>query len=115
MESHGFSVKTDFGELNGNIAVNLELLRRAFDNLYANMVKYAEPSEPIQIQYRRKDETVLLTLANAVSSRREDRESTNIGLNTCRRILKMLGGSFETKEVEGVFITELRLPVSNQR
>ncbi len=115
LESHGFSVETDFGELNGNIAVNLELLRRAFDNLYANMVKYAEPSEPIHIQYRRKDETVLLTLANAVSSRQEDRESTNIGLNTCRRILKMLGGSFETKEVEGVFITELRLPVSNQR
>ena len=115
LESRGFIVETDFGELGGNVAVNLELLRRAFDNLYANLAKYAEPSEPIYIQYRRKGETVSLTLANTISSQRESRESTNIGLNTCRRILRMLGGSFESNEAEGVFKVELRLPVSDKQ
>ena len=61
---------------------------------------------------RWEDETVVLTLTNTVSSRRESRESTNIGLNTCRRILSMLGGCFETDESESVFTARLRLPLS---
>ncbi len=113
LESHGFTVKTDFNELSGSVVANLELLRRAFDNLYANLAKYAEPSEPIVIQYRRMESTALLTLVNTVSSQRESRESTNIGLNTCRRIMRMLGGSFKAKEAEGVFIAEVRLPFSD--
>ncbi len=73
----------------------------------------AEPSEAVRIQYRRMEEAVLLTLTNTVSSGRESRESTNIGLNTCRRIMKMLGGSFETEEAGGVFNAEVRLPFSD--
>ena len=98
-------------------AVSLDIQKadfsRAFDNLYANLAKYAEPSEPIVIQYRRMESTALLTLVNTVSSQRESRESTNIGLNTCRRIMRMLGGSFKAKEAEGVFIAEVRLPFSD--
>lgn len=112
LESHGFAVEMDFGELGGKVAVNLELLRRAFDNLYSNLVKYAEPSKPVQIACHREDDQVLLTISNAVSSQRDNRESTNIGLNTCRRIMKMLGGSFETNEADGVFTVKLRLPFS---
>ena len=101
-ESRGFIVETDLGALGGNAAVNLELLRRAFDSLHADPIKYTRPSEPICIQYRRKDETVLLILADTASSRREDRESMNAGLNACRRILRIPGGSFEANEA-GVF------------
>ena len=113
MENHGFTVETAFGELNGKVAVNLELLRRAFDNLYANLVKYAEPTAIIRIAYRREAGEARLTIANAVSSQRESRESTNIGLNTCRRIMRMLGGSFEANETAGVFTAEVRLPFSD--
>ena len=112
LESHGFTVHTDFGELSGTIEVNLELLRRAFDNLYANLVKYAEQSQPIDIHYYRAEEQVLLIIKNTISSQRDRRESTNIGLNTCRRILKMHRGSFETTEADGVFTAEIRLPLA---
>lgn len=113
LESHGFTIETDFNELSGSVVANLELLRRAFDNLYANLVKYAEPSAIIRIAYRREAGEALLTIANVVSSQRESKESTNIGLNTCRRIMRMLGGSFEAKETEGIFTAEVRLPFSN--
>ena len=113
LESHGFRVETAFGELRGRVEVNLELLRRAFDNLYANLVKYAEASEPIRISYARRDDQLVLTIANQISAQRDRRESTNIGLNTCRRILRMLNGSFATKEENGVFNVELRLPLKD--
>ncbi len=112
LESHGFTVKTDFEELHGTIEANLELLRRAFDNLYANLVKYAEPSRPIWLAYHRENNQVLLTIKNTVSSKRDRRESTNIGLNTCCRILRMHNGDFETMESDGLFTVEIRLPLS---
>ncbi len=114
LESHGFTVETEFGELGGNVEVNLELLRRAFDNLYANLVKYAEPSKPIRIAYHREAGHVLLMLTNTVSSQRDRRESTNIGLNTCRRILRMHNGSFSAKEADEVFTVEIHLPLSDK-
>ena len=114
LESHSFAVKTDFRELRGTVEINLELLRRAFDNLYANLLKYAEPSQPIRIAYHRDNDQVHLTVTNTVSALRDHRESTNIGLNTCRRIMRMLGGSFETKESDGVFSVNLRLPLSDE-
>ena len=112
LESHGFAVETEFQELHGTVKVNVELLRRAFDNLYANLVKYAEPSRPVRIAYHREDNQVCLTITNTVSSQRDRRESTNIGLNTCRRILRMHDGCFETTESDGLFTVDIRLPVS---
>ena len=111
LESHGFTVRTEFIELHGTIETNLDLLRRAFDNLYGNLIKYAEPSQPIQIGYRRDGEQILLTIENTISQHRDHKESTNIGLNTCRRILKMHNGSFETSEESDIFHTEVKMPL----
>lgn len=113
LESQGFSVETSFPEIRGEVEVNIELLRRAFDNLYANLVKYAEPARSICIRYCRENSHVLLTLENAVSLCRDNKESTNIGLNTCDRILRMHGGTFKTKEEGGVYVVEIRLPLLN--
>ncbi len=112
LESHGFTVETDFGQLHGTVEINLELLRRAFDNLYANLVKYAEPSQPVRVMYYREGNQVILKITNAVSKLRNRRESTNIGLNTCRRIFRMHDGCFETLESDGLYTVEIRLPVS---
>lgn len=111
LENRGFTVHCAFGELQGALRVNMELLRRAFDNLYSNLLKYADPAQPIEISYGRKDGQVRLTLLNHISPQRDKRESTNIGLNTCRRILQHHGGSFETKEDVGIFQVDLALPL----
>lgn len=114
LESRGFIVETDFGELHGTLEINLELLRRVFDNLYANLLKYADPSQPVRIAYHRDEDQARLTITNTVSDLRHRRESTNIGLNTCRRIMRMHSGSFETKERGGVFSVDLCLPLSDE-
>lgn len=111
LESRGFVVHYEFVELKGTLQVNMELLRRAFDNLYSNLLKYADPAQPIEISYCRRDGQVRLTLLNRISSQRNQRESTNIGLSTCRRVLQYHGGSFETKEGAGIFQVDLALPL----
>ena len=112
LQSKGFSVDTDFRPLHGSIAVNLELLRRAFDNIYSNLLKYADPAQPIRIAFQRKENQIVLNICNAISPQRNSRESTNIGLNTCRRILEYHGGTFETKEQDERFEVYLTLPIA---
>ena len=112
LESRGHTVQMALEPLGGGINVRMELLQRAFDNLYANLLKYADPSLPIEIVCRREGNKLHLRVSNAVSSQRNKRQSTNIGLNTCRRILSMHNGSFEANEQEGRFEVDLSLPMS---
>lgn len=111
LQSKGFSIETEFHLLHGSIAVNLELLSRAFDNIYSNLLKYADPVKSIRIAFWRKESQIVLSICNAVSPQRNSRESTNIGLNTCRRILEYHGGTFETREQDGIFEAHVTLPI----
>ena len=111
LENDGFTVDADFQPLRGNVQVNPDLLRRAFDNLYSNLTKYADSSRPISIAFRRTGNQARLLLRNFISPARNHRESTNIGLNTCRRIMDYHNGSFETAEHNGIFEVVLQLPI----
>jgi len=111
LENQGFTVRSDFAHLDGMLRVNLELLRRAFDNLYSNLLKYADPASPVEIFCCREEKQVHLTLANHVSPRRNTCESTNIGLNTCLRIIQFHDGSLETGEDAGIFRVDIALPL----
>lgn len=112
LENKGFRVCLNLGQLSGSLHVNIDLLRRAFDNLYSNLLKYADPSYPVLILCRQSDQQLKLTLINHISPERDTCESTNIGLSTCRRILQYHGGSFEAKEDYGIFTAKVTLPLS---
>lgn len=112
LESRGFLVRTELAPLNGSLPANIDLLRRAFDNLYANLLKYADPARPVEIVCRREGAQLRLDLRNDISARRDEKESTNIGLNTCQRILQYHGGSFSAQEAEGRFQVLLTLPLA---
>ena len=111
LENEGFSPVCEFKELDGMVEANMDLLRRAFDNLYANLLKYADPKQPIHMSCRREKGQVRLVISNAVSPQRSKQESTDIGLNTCQRILQCHRGTFATQETDGVFQADITLPL----
>lgn len=111
LENQGFQVEQELKQLNGQICVNLGLLRRVFDNLYANLLKYADLAYPVEIRCWREENQVYLSLRNRVSQSRDQMTGTNIGLSTCEKILSCHGGSFSYWEENGYFQTQLTLPV----
>ena len=111
LENHGFMVRQNFSPLQGQLQVNLELLRRMFDNLYSNLLKYADPAQPVELAYWREGDQAHISLSNRVSPQRDKRQSTNIGLNTCGKILRCHGGSFSYQEQGGYFRVEVILPL----
>lgn len=111
LESKGMKVDIEFCPVNSQIYVNVELLQRALDNLYSNILKYADSAGTIQIAYRKESKHILLIISNEICSGYEKKESTGIGLNTCRKIISHFGGSFWTEEEEDRFIVTMELPL----
>lgn len=111
LESKGFAVSCDFSEIHGTLQVNIELLRRAFDNLYSNLLKYAEPAVPIEIQFWQNEDAVHISITNGISTQQHKKESTNIGLHTCGHIFQYHKGRFHAGESGGHFVVEASLPL----
>lgn len=111
LENRGFAVERNFETIGGQVRVNLELMRRVFDNLYGNLLKYADPDSPVEISYRREGEQIQITLCNRISPARDKVQSTNIGLNTCSKILNCHSGTFIWEEDKNFFRTEITLPL----
>ena len=111
LESKGMSVKTDFAQTNAKIRINAELLQRALDNLYSNLLKYAAPKSSVQFSLKRQENNLLLSISNVVRSNREQSESTGIGLITCRRIIEYHKGHFAAVENDNSFLVTVSLPI----
>ena len=111
LESKGMRVERNFSELSANINVNTELLQRALDNLYSNLMKYADPKRFVKFSYQRSGNKLLLTILNGIAPDREKKDSTQIGLGTCRRIIEFHGGTFTASEKGTLFSVILELPL----
>lgn len=111
LESNGMSVGMNLAQTHAKIRINTELLQRALDNLYSNLLKYAAPKSSVQFSLKRQENNLLLSISNVVRSNREQRESTGIGLITCRRIIEYHGGSFTVDEIGRCFYVTISIPI----
>lgn len=110
LESKGMTVKTDFSAVSGKVKVNTELLQRALDNLYSNLLKYADPDECVLFSYKRSGQFLKIEISNGIKKNDEKSESTNIGLITCQRIIEYHGGNFKAEEKENRFNVSVEIP-----
>lgn len=113
LESKSMTVETDFVQVSAKISVNMELLQRALDNLYSNLMKYADPKEVIRISYKRKGPCILLSISNRIRTDQVKTDSTCIGLITCRRIIEYHKGHFTTTENDNCFQVIVSIPVQD--
>lgn len=95
-----------------SININLISIRRVFDNIFSNISKYAEQTEPIRIRYFVEHETLMITIQNKTKQTTNAVSSTGIGLKTCTKILEMHNGSFYTEKNGEQFTVVLRLPIT---
>lgn len=87
----------------GEIYANIISVRRVFDNLFSNIIKYADPSYPVIVYFDNKDNIVSVTIKNTVASVPARVESTNIGLATCEKIMTQHHGSFVVEKTDKYF------------
>ena len=95
-----FSGRFDIGEL-----------RRIFDNLISNIIKYAEPANAVKLSVSKTDVGIVIRQSNAVKKDRENSESYKMGINSIRRIAQNYGGTVNISEDDNTF--EIIITLSN--
>ena len=92
-------------------AYQQDLMRRAIDNLFSNLHKYADRKVPIQIRIICKEHHIHVIMENVIRQDGVRVESNRIGLKSVAKIMKLQKGEFKCIERDGRFIVELILPV----
>lgn len=116
MEAEGLTVKVDLSAITpaDTVLVRIDCLHRVTDNVFDNMVKYADRDRPVTITAERTDNTLSLCFRNTVAPRDTHTSSTHIGVKTCVNMMSLMKGSFETETVRGVFTARMTLPIGRQ-
>ena len=95
-----------------SLETNALYLNRLFGNIFSNIEKYADKSSPIEISAEYKDECLIYTVQNSINQDAGKKESTGIGLLSCKKIAKQIGCSFETIDKGDTFNVELTFVIS---
>ena len=93
------------------IEADISTLRRLFDNLFSNIMKYADPSITVDVQGSIVQDRLRFFFSNYVKTDTARIESSRIGVKTCRKICEDLHGVFRAKELDGFYSTEILLPL----
>lgn len=113
LEDH-FTVAVDCSACPAFSAVfDVQELRRIFDNLSSNVLKYADPSQTVTLSIALEGDCLRITQRNTIRSPKPQSESFEIGLNSIRRIVQLYGGQTCVLEESGQFSIALSIPIQN--
>ncbi len=112
LRENGYSVKLDdlncvFGM---TVTTDAPKIMRIIDNVFSNLYKYSEISEPIFIGVKANSGGVELIFENIKKKNSADAESTGIGLKTCRKIATLLKLEFESGLEADIYKTVIKIP-----
>ncbi len=111
LQDLGFTVKvTEHLENFISLRVDIIYLKRVFDNLFSNIEKHADRTKKVVVLVMEETHQLRFLLSNSIPKVPNRVESTKIGLQTCRKIIEQLGGTFLTTAVDDVFTAEFTLP-----
>ena len=93
------------------ISADEAMVKRVLNNLFSNILKYADKKEAVVISAS-LDTSLNISLKNGVKPKHDNIESTQIGLKSIRKIMKLMDGSFSLKTDDIAFIAVLEFCIS---
>ncbi len=105
----GYSFKET--DINSPCLVNIDTMYfgRVIGNVFSNLEKYADATEPIRVCYELDDGYLTVSFTNKIRQDDSMPESNHIGVKTCERIMEKLGGSFDTVNADGRYTVNIKL------
>ena len=108
----GFQVELRSEPVQGKLLVDLGHFRRIFDNLFSNVRKYADPTQPVILCRQIIAGELSVTIENHINPAQQRVESNRIGLQTCNKLLQAMGGEFHQARTQDTFTVEVLLPLT---
>lgn len=111
LQSNGFYFQLDTSDTPFDIKVHLISIRRVFDNIFSNVIKYAVRSKPVVIKTYLQEQVIVVEIENYINKDITDINGTEIGLKTCRKILKSHHGTFSVTKTQELFTVHISLTI----
>ena len=96
------------------IVTDAPRMKRIFENLFSNILKYADKSAPVSILCRVSECKLLLTITNKVNENATNVESNRIGLKTCQKLARSIGIGFESERQGEYFAVKMSLDATKE-
>lgn len=93
------------------LSVRQASLQRVFDNIFSNLLKYADPAFAVEISCQRSENGLEIFFCNHIWQEKTDAvSSAGIGLKSAREIVRQNGGSLLIHKHDGLFRCILFIP-----
>lgn len=107
----GFHTTLSVPEENTVVQLDPAMVKRIFNNLFSNIIKYGNKKEPINIIGSISDSSWSLTLKNSVKPDCKHIESNQIGLKSTQKMIEAMQGSLSISQTEQQFAVTLSFPL----
>lgn len=107
MKSKGYEFEVEFQPESKSILTEVMYIKRLFDNIFSNMLKYADKNEKISLKATFAGDFLIFNFKNLISKNANKVESTMIGIKTCETICERLGATFNCGEEDGFYVTNI--------
>lgn len=114
LKEHKFEVLTKIENKEWKMMGDEAVLQRIFDNIFSNIMKYAERGiVTITLQFVQNN--MILRITNRKKKSASLEKGTQIGLKSVGKLMKGLNGSFQYEQNDEEFIVELAFPVKIEK
>ena len=111
LEENGFNVNKDLEPTNSFIRGNINLIKRIINNIFSNLLKYAENNEVIYVSMTADESNLKLVFKNKKKYSTNYIESNQIGLKSVQQMLKIHDGTFMVVDDENNFTVTITIPL----
>lgn len=94
-----------------SININLDYLRRVFDNVFSNIKKYSKQDKKIIINLYEENNHICIEFTNHCIEKTKEIESNKIGLKSSQKLMENMKGALEYHEKDDIFITKINIPI----
>lgn len=115
LERQGLRLRLESAWPEAEVRVYPPYIKRLMDNIASNLIKYADPVQPVRVFMECGEGKVLLSVSNAVASEAPRRKSSGIGLSNMEAMMEKLGGRLETERMGEYFRVSLCFPLAEMR
>lgn len=107
----GFTFKLHMPSFTGVLEMDKTMLKRIFNNLFSNILKYGDKNQPVTAEGRVDKNGLIISISNTVKQEHSQTNSNNIGLKNVQTMMQLLNGSMTADTQENIFKAELRFPL----
>lgn len=111
LNDRGFSLEYKGIRQDLNICIDVSYIHRVFDNIFSNIIKYADADKPIEITSICDDDFIIIKILNYKSRQVNQQQGTNIGIETCQSIMQQHNGAFDIISENDKFINIIKLKI----